>query len=331
MAKKKQELDEILEENQEVKEFLEGETDELPEGTEEISEEEAAELEEDESDEEDSDEDDEDDPEEDDENESHLTEDQKEANHKEKERLEAQRSSRIKDIENLKEKNVVLEKEAAKFENLASTIDTEPFTELKTLVIETIKTYADNTEDGLNIYLAECDEIHAWKGIELYNIVADGISARDEPLILITTTGGFVREGAYDLKYSEAENLINGLYDDEGYNGAIAVGIGLLIGGVVLLIRNWDKVKEAVTSFAAKAKAVITDLWQKVKPIFENIAKVAKIAFSFTPVGMVVNAAQKIKPQKHALVYHWLVNMVQNLLIFQKVQVLHQRIKQGSF
>lgn len=83
--------------------------------------------------------------------------------------------------------------------------------------------------------------------------------------------------------------------------GAIAVGIGLLIGGVVLLIRNWDKVKEAVTSFAAKAKAVITDLWQKVKPIFENIAKVAKIAFSFTPVGMMVNAAQKIKPQKHAL------------------------------
>ena len=74
-----------------------------------------------------------------------------------------------------------------------------------------------NTEDGLNIYLAECDEIHAWKGVELYNIVADGISARDEPLILITTTAGFVREGAYDVKYAEAENLINGLFDDNGY------------------------------------------------------------------------------------------------------------------
>ena len=140
MAKKKQEIDEILEENEEVKDFLEGETDELPKGTEEISEEEAAELEEE------TDEDEEADPEEDDEDESHLTEDQKEANHKEKERLEAQRSSRIKDIENLKEKNVVLEKEAAKFENLASTIDTEPFTELKTLVIETIKTYADRSD-----------------------------------------------------------------------------------------------------------------------------------------------------------------------------------------
>lgn len=74
-----------------------------------------------------------------------------------------------------------------------------------------------NTEDGLNIYLAECDEIHAWKGTELYNIVADGISARDEPLILITTTAGFEREGAYDVKYAEAENVINGLYDDNGY------------------------------------------------------------------------------------------------------------------
>ena len=74
-----------------------------------------------------------------------------------------------------------------------------------------------NTEDGLNIYSADCDEIHAWKGIDLYNIVADGISARDEPLILMTTTAGFIREGAYDLKYAEAESVINGLYDKDGY------------------------------------------------------------------------------------------------------------------
>lgn len=77
-----------------------------------------------------------------------------------------------------------------------------------------------NTEDGLNIYLAECDEIHAWKGVELYNIVADGISARDEPLILITSTAGFIREGAYDVKYAEAENVINGLFEDNGYKDA---------------------------------------------------------------------------------------------------------------
>ncbi len=72
------------------------------------------------------------------------------------------------------------------------------------------------TEDGLNIYCACCDEIHTWKGVDLYNIVADGVSARKEPLILITTTG-FECEGVYDLKYQEATNLINGLYDDNVY------------------------------------------------------------------------------------------------------------------
>lgn len=74
-----------------------------------------------------------------------------------------------------------------------------------------------NREDGLNIYCADCDEIHAWKGTDLYNIVADGISARNEPLILITSTAGFEREGIYDSKYAEAVNVINGLYDDNGY------------------------------------------------------------------------------------------------------------------
>lgn len=75
-------------------------------------------------------------------------------------------------------------------------------------------------EDGLNIYCADCDEIHAWrgaKGIELFNIVDNGVSARDEPLVLLTTTAGFEREGIYDVKYSEAENIINGLYDENGF------------------------------------------------------------------------------------------------------------------
>lgn len=42
-------------------------------------------------------------------------------------------------------------------------------------------------------------------------------------------------------------------------------------------------------------------MWQKIKPIFEKIAKAAQIAFSFTPVGMMVNAVKKVKPQKNAL------------------------------
>lgn len=74
-----------------------------------------------------------------------------------------------------------------------------------------------DTEDGLNIHFADCDEIHAWKTADLYNIVADGTSSREEPLILLTSTAGFVREGLYDLKYDEATNVINGYFDNNGY------------------------------------------------------------------------------------------------------------------
>lgn len=72
--------------------------------------------------------------------------------------------------------------------------------------------------DGLNVHGALMDEIHQWKnGKALYDIIADGITAREQPLIFVTTTAGTVREDIYDMKYDEAEMLINGYDDLEGY------------------------------------------------------------------------------------------------------------------
>lgn len=75
-----------------------------------------------------------------------------------------------------------------------------------------------DTLDGLNVHGALMDEIHQWKnGKALYDIIADGVSAREQPLILITSTAGMIREDIYDKKYDEAERLINGLFDENGY------------------------------------------------------------------------------------------------------------------
>lgn len=61
------------------------------------------------------------------------------------------------------------------------------------------------------------DEVHAWKTMQMYDVVFDGISARDNPLILAITTAGTIRNSVYDIKYEESENIINGLWEDEGY------------------------------------------------------------------------------------------------------------------
>lgn len=75
------------------------------------------------------------------------------------------------------------------------------------------------TLDGLNISGALLDEIHQWKnGRVLYDIVLDGFIAREQPMALITSTAGTVREDLYDDLYEEAERVINGYDDPEGYH-----------------------------------------------------------------------------------------------------------------
>ena len=67
-----------------------------------------------------------------------------------------------------------------------------------------------DTLDGLNVYGALLDEIHAWKTMALYDVIVDGTSSRDEPLIFITSTAGTIRESVFDQKYDEAVQVING-------------------------------------------------------------------------------------------------------------------------
>lgn len=75
-----------------------------------------------------------------------------------------------------------------------------------------------DTLDGLNIHCVLMDEIHQWKqGKALYDIMADGVSAREQPLVYMTSTAGTIREDIYDQKYDEAEMVINGYDDPEGY------------------------------------------------------------------------------------------------------------------
>lgn len=75
-----------------------------------------------------------------------------------------------------------------------------------------------DTLDGLNVHGVLMDEIHQWKnGKALFDIMADGTTARSQPLVFITSTAGTIREDIYDEKYEYAERVINGYDDPEGY------------------------------------------------------------------------------------------------------------------
>ena len=74
-----------------------------------------------------------------------------------------------------------------------------------------------DTLDGLNVHGATFDEVHAWKDMNLYDVVVDGTSSRDNPLIFIISTAGTVRESVFDRLYDESEMIINGYDDPDGY------------------------------------------------------------------------------------------------------------------
>lgn len=98
---------------------------------------------------------------------------------------------------------------------------------MKTLVAEINSEFNDSffrplgrdsdSLDGLNVHGALLDEIHAWQDQNLYDVIVDGTSSREEPLIFVTSTAGTIREKVFDLKYDECEMVINGYGDPDGY------------------------------------------------------------------------------------------------------------------
>jgi len=74
--------------------------------------------------------------------------------------------------------------------------------------------------DGLNAHCSLMDEIHSWKGRggrPLYDVIVDSMTAREQPLILITTTSGTTREDIFDELREEMSGIIDGWENAEGY------------------------------------------------------------------------------------------------------------------
>ena len=66
-----------------------------------------------------------------------------------------------------------------------------------------------DTLDGLDVHFVVMDEIHQWKnGYPLYDIMYRGMDNRQQPLALITSTAGTIREDLYDMIYDEAVNIL---------------------------------------------------------------------------------------------------------------------------
>lgn len=114
-----------------------------------------------------------------------------------------------------------------------------------------------DTLDGLNVHGAILDEIHAWKDKNLYDVIVDGTSAREQPIIFMITTAGTIRESVYDMKYDEAEMLLNGLDDENGYKD--------------------DRFLPIIYELDTRKEWTDPDMWKKANPGLGTIKKIDQL------------------------------------------------------
>jgi len=74
-----------------------------------------------------------------------------------------------------------------------------------------------NTLDGLNLHCGIIDELHSIKDRNIYDVSIQSMAARTQPLLVMITTAGFVRESIYDDRYEHGENVLNGTIQDEHF------------------------------------------------------------------------------------------------------------------
>lgn len=74
-----------------------------------------------------------------------------------------------------------------------------------------------DTLDGLNSHLVIIDELHAIKDRNLYEVMKQSTSSRRQPLVVMITTAGTVRECIFDDIYEYANNVLDGVIKNDAF------------------------------------------------------------------------------------------------------------------
>ena len=71
--------------------------------------------------------------------------------------------------------------------------------------------------DGLNASLCIIDELHAIQDKNLYEVLKQSQSARRQPLLVMITTAGHIRESVFDDLYKYSAGIVDGTIKDEHF------------------------------------------------------------------------------------------------------------------
>ncbi|MET0154756.1 MAG: terminase TerL endonuclease subunit [Rickettsiales bacterium] len=78
-----------------------------------------------------------------------------------------------------------------------------------------------NNLDGLNPHFASIDELHAHRTRAVFDVIKDGMGAREQPLISVITTAGTDIKGVCYEQREYLTRILEGVFEDETFFGII--------------------------------------------------------------------------------------------------------------
>jgi phage terminase large subunit-like protein len=75
--------------------------------------------------------------------------------------------------------------------------------------------------DGLDVHFALMDEMAAMEDRSIFDLVKQGMGAREQPLMVAITTQGFVRDNIWDHERDYAVRWLDGSVDDDRFLGIL--------------------------------------------------------------------------------------------------------------
>ena len=75
--------------------------------------------------------------------------------------------------------------------------------------------------DGLNIHCAIADELHAWRGRALWDVLETATGARRQPLMYAITTAGFDRQSLCYQLHDYTKKVLSGVVENDSFCGLI--------------------------------------------------------------------------------------------------------------
>ena len=145
--------------------------------------------------------------------------------------------------------------------------------------------FADKKSDGYNPMLTICDEMSSWpadRGLKQYEVMKSGTGAREEPIILSISSGGYVSDGPYDELFKRGTRFLMGESQEKRL---------LPLFYMIDDVQKWDDINELYKSLPGLGESVsISFIKDEIATAHESLSK--KVEFLTKYCNIKQNSAQ---------------------------------------